>query len=58
MATVSGQEGTGQGDSWRRKASKGQVLREELMRQTLSVLPRAATQGGGRGSSVTEIEIP
>lgn len=58
---VSGQEGTGQGDSGRSKASKRTSARRRThVRQLLpGCPPRATTQEReGRGSSVTKINIP
>lgn len=57
---VSGQEGTGQGDSRSKASKRTSAKRRAHVRQTLpGHPPRAATQEWeGRGSSVTKIKIP
>lgn len=52
---VSGQEGTGQGDSWKSQASKRtSAKRRAHVRQTLPVPPRAATQEGETGALLSQ----
>lgn len=60
MATVSGQEGTGQGDSQRSKASRRtSAKRRAHVRQASQCTHKNRhTGGGGQGFSVTQIKTP